>query len=439
VLSLGTLEVAAGAVFRVPVSIENAIDMDGWTVEFTFDPEVIRPTAGVDFTSFLDGDPIGPDFEEGRVSLGELGTGEAVSGDGVLAYVEFTALRPGTTALALGETGILGPSGWQPHVTQDGVVVVSEEATPVPPTATGTVIPVTATATSTSTPEPTDTPTPTPTPLPQQTELRLPALEVADDTVFFVPVEIENAVALEGWTAEFSYDPEIISRTLQVVFTSFLDGDPLGPNFADGTVSLGEYGSEEAASGDGVLAFVEFIAVRPGISELTFGQTGLLGPGGWQPHGTRDGYVVVIGGVTPPPTPLPTDTPTVPPPPPTNTPTVGPPSTNTPTATPWSTSTPAATPSSTSTPTATPPDSPIGTPTSTSTSTPTSTPTATPPDSPVETPTPTYPSSPTGGAPERGIAFAAGLPLLALLLAVVTWGSARGGLATVAQRFWRGR
>jgi hypothetical protein len=384
VLSLALFEEPVGAVFRVPISIQNAVDMDGWTVEFTFEPELIEPTTVVEFTSFLDGAPIGPTFEEGRVSLGELGVGSAVSGDGVLAYVEFRALRIGSTPLAFGETGLLGPSGWQPHITENGFVMVYEGPSPTP------------TATATATPVPPNTPTPTPSPTPSpETLLRLDQFDVARGTLFWVPVSIENAVDMDGWTVEFTFEPAVIAPTTVVNFTSFLDGDPIGPTFEEGRVSLGELGGPPV-SGDGVLAFVEFEALRPGTTVLAFGETGLLGPSGWLPHVVQNGRVQVLGPTdTPTPTPvLPTGTPT-----PTATDTPVPP-THTPTPTPTEPPVPP-----TQTPTATPFVSPLGTPTATPTATPTDTPvpptqtpTATLPESPIETPTetptPTYPASP---------------------------------------------
>jgi hypothetical protein len=343
VLRLGQHEVVVGTVFQVPVWIENAVDMDGWTAEITYDPEVIMPTTVVEFTSLLVGNPIGPEFEEGRVSLGELGMGVAVSGDGVLAFVEFEALRPGSTSLVFGETGLLGPFGWHPHVAEDGTVLVLEEPTdtPVPPTATDTPTPVpptdtpSPTVTATDMPVPpteTATPTPTPTPSGPETALRLGQFEVPVGSRFWVPISIESAVEMDGWTVELTYQPGVIAATTRVDFTSFLTANPIGPEFEAGRVSLGELGMGEAVSGDGVLALVEFEALQPGTTSLVFGETGLLGPSGWHPHVTEDGTVLVSEEPTPTPTaetPLPTatstevspvDTPVLPPDTPTPTP-----------------------------------------------------------------------------------------------------------------------
>jgi hypothetical protein len=279
-------------------------------------------------------------------------------------------------------------------VTQNGVVVVYEGPTP------------TATATNTPGP-PTDTPTPTPTPTPggPETVLRLGQFDVAVDTVFWVPVSIENAVSMDGWSVEFTYGPEIIASTNVVNFTSFLNGLPIGPEFKEGRVKLGELGGPPV-SGKGVLAFVEFRALRPGSTALAFGETGILGPTGWHPHSTQDGGVLVLGDTpTPTHTPvLPTDTPAptatdtpvlptdTPAPTATDTPVLP---TDTPTLTPTDTPVPP-----TETPTATPFVSPPETPTETPVP-PTATSTATPFVSPIETPTPTYPASPLREAPPR--------------------------------------
>jgi hypothetical protein len=242
--------------------------------------------------------------------------------------------------------------------------------------------------------------------------LRLPALEEQEGAVFAVPVAIENAAAMQGWTADITYDPGVLLPTGTVTFTGFLNGYAVGPAFEEGLVALGQLSTSEAVSGDGVLAFVEFTALRPGISQLTFATTGLLGSEGWQSHAARDGYVAVFPPVVTPspthtltPTPEPSDTPTA-------------------TPLPSDTPTPTIVPSDTPTPTALPTD------TATPTPQPSDTPTATAPPSPLETPPP--PPSPLGWAP-MGPA-AEGMSVLALLLTVITLGLAGGGVVAVRQR-----
>jgi cell division septation protein DedD len=284
--------------------------------------------------------------------------------------------------------------------------------TPTPTATETTELPVdtpTPTATATETTEPpVDTPTPTPTSTatpvepPDQIALRLPARQEQEGAVFAVGVAIENAVAMNGWTADVAYDPGVILPTGIVTFTEFLNGYDLGPDFEEGIVALGQLSTKETASGDGVLALVEFTALRPGISQLSFGITALLNADGWQVHVARDGYVTVFPPILTPS--------------PTHTLTLTPESSDTPTATPQPSDTPTATSKPTNTPTATPE--------------PSDTPTATPPISPVETPP--NPPSPLGRAPTGPAAT--GMSVLALLLTVITLGLAGGGVAAVRQR-----
>jgi hypothetical protein len=288
----------------------------------------------------------------------------------------------------------------------------TETRTPTPtetptPTATDTGVP----PTPTSTPTVTDTvvpPTDTATPTPEGAEaaLLLGTTEVAAGEVFSVPLSIEGAVSLDGWQIAFGYDPAVVTATTVVTFTGFMTGYPLGPEFGEDTVSLGVFGMGAAASGDGVLAFIEFAALRPGVSALAFAETGLISTSGWQSHVTRDGSVEVVQGPEVTVTPSPTSSPT-------------------PTPEPSDTPTPTIVPSDTPTPTPQPSNTPTWTPS------PSSTPTATAPPSPLETPPP--PPSPLGEG-LGGRDAVARVPLLGMLLAVVTVGSAAGGLAAVRQR-----
>jgi hypothetical protein len=128
----------------VSLSVENAVAMHGWEADVVYDPSVITPTGQVAFTPFLSGTVVGPDFLEGRVTLGELGAVEPASGDGGLAFIEFTALGAGTSLLHLEDSSVLGPDGApQPIATADGYVVVLEPGQPTPtPTYTPTADPI---------------------------------------------------------------------------------------------------------------------------------------------------------------------------------------------------------------------------------------------------------------------------------------------------------
>jgi hypothetical protein len=128
----------------VSLSVENAVAMHGWEADVVYDPSVITPTGQVAFTPFLSGSVLGPDFQESRVTLGEWSTEEPASGQGGLAFIEFTALQAGTSPLELENTSALGPDGSpQPHMTTNGYVTVLGPGQPSPsPTSTPTATPV---------------------------------------------------------------------------------------------------------------------------------------------------------------------------------------------------------------------------------------------------------------------------------------------------------
>jgi hypothetical protein len=318
----------AGSVFWVPLSVENAVEMQGWEADVVYDPSVINPTGQVAFTPFLSGSALPPDFQEGRVRLGELSAEEPASGDGELAYIEFRALRAGTSQLGLEDTSVLRPDGSpKPHTITNGYVRVAEpvQATPTPtdtPTQTPVPTPTETPSPTATAPAPTDTPTSTP--VPEQTKLKLPELGMGAGSVFWVPLSVENAVEMQGWEANVVYDPSVIAPTGQLAFTPFLSGSARAPDFREGRVTLGELSAGEPASGDGELAFIEFMALRAGTSQLDLENTSVFRPDGSpQPHTTTNGYVTVLAPVQP--TPSPSSTPTaIPVPTPTDTPTATP-------------------------------------------------------------------------------------------------------------------
>jgi hypothetical protein len=137
-LKLPESNVLAGSAFWVSLSVENATEMHGWEADVVYDPSVITPTGYVAFTSFLSGSALAPDFQEGRITLGELSAEEPASGAGELAFIEFTALGAGSSPLEMANTSVFGPDGFpQPHTTTNGYVTVLEPGQPTPtPTAT---------------------------------------------------------------------------------------------------------------------------------------------------------------------------------------------------------------------------------------------------------------------------------------------------------------
>ncbi len=149
-------------------------------------------------------------------------------------------------------------------------------------------------------------------------------------------------------------------------------------------------------TGTGVLATIQFLALAPGSSPITFTYVELATNGGSiLPYSAQSGLITVLGP-TATPTATPTRTPTH-----TSTPTSTPTETPFNTSTPTPTSTPTETPSNTSTPTPTrtPTDAPTTTPTFTP-APPTDTPTAAPTDTPAPpTITPTPSVTPVCGGP----------------------------------------
>jgi hypothetical protein len=296
------LGIGVGSVFWVPLSVEDATEMQGWEATVVYDPDIITPTGYVAFTPFLSGSALATDFQEGRITLEELGAERPASGDGGLAFIEFVALQGGTSLLQLEDTSVLGPdSSPQPHTTTNGYATVFEPGQPTPtPTSTPTQA---ATATA-------PTNTPTSTPAPEQTRLKLPELRVGAGSAFWVSLSVENAIEMHGWEADLVYDPSVITPTGQVAFTPFLGGTVVGPDFLEGRVALGELDAEEPASGAGGLAFIEFTPLQAGTSLLELEGTSVLGPdGASQPYTTTNGYVTVLEPGQPTPTPTATPIP----------------------------------------------------------------------------------------------------------------------------------
>jgi hypothetical protein len=96
--------------FTIPVSITDAADLNAWQFDLAFDPTILQVTAtGVTESAFFtQGDitvfvPGVVDNTRGQI----LGASDAlilqpaVNGSGVLANIEFTAIAPGVSSLAL--------------------------------------------------------------------------------------------------------------------------------------------------------------------------------------------------------------------------------------------------------------------------------------------------------------------------------------------------
>ena len=131
-VSVGSYDVAVGDTFTVPVTITGVSNLYGADVKLVFDNTVLQ---GV---SVERGTLLSPDFvvRQGfyshpsikglyaRYALTQVNPTPPVTGSGVLMYVTFRAVAPGTSTLAL--SGILSDRNGVrlPFVTQGGMVTV---------------------------------------------------------------------------------------------------------------------------------------------------------------------------------------------------------------------------------------------------------------------------------------------------------------------------
>jgi len=121
------VEILEGNNFRVSINITDVTDLYAWDIWVSFD------TSQVNFTGAEEGPflrkvgatlwVITVDYENGQVHMGcsLLGTSEEASGDGILAFLNFICLAPGSSTLHLFDTDLydrdMNPI---PHVTVDG-------------------------------------------------------------------------------------------------------------------------------------------------------------------------------------------------------------------------------------------------------------------------------------------------------------------------------
>ena len=127
----GSGAVTAGRAISVAVLITGVADLGGFEFKLSFDPAVIsltRVTAGPLLGS-TGRSVIALGTERGtgyaRFGLGSLGGAAGASGEGVLAWVEFVALAPGNSALALSQVLVANTGGQSvTPVPQNGSVEV---------------------------------------------------------------------------------------------------------------------------------------------------------------------------------------------------------------------------------------------------------------------------------------------------------------------------
>ena len=287
------------------------------------------------------------------------GSDTGMSGGGTIATISFESVSLGSAVMSFTELVLCERDGTSIPVDftpgQVVVDVVSETSTPTPTTDPGT--------TATSTMVPTAGPSPTPTP---QAEVHIvPAFsEVAVGDNDQVQVIVQNVTDLYGFEARIDFngalldveDADPVETGIQVwpgdVFDSFSHQVLQNEVSDDGIFGQVHYtvfinsGLSWGFDGDGVLFWIVFRGMSPGVSNITISQMDLFDHGG-----TTVGRDLYHGQIEV----LPFG--------PTNTPTLTP----TPSATPSITVTPSPTSDETIPPGSTPTDTPTPTPTPTQT------------------------------------------------------------------------
>lgn len=137
-ISVPFVTVGVGDIFTIPISITDAVNLDSFQFDLSFDPLIVQAnTAGATAGALLPGDwfftsPGFVDNTGGRI-LGVSASGSAFSGSGVIANFEFTALSPGVSLLTFSNLFLnLSDEGF---TIGNGQITVTG-ATPVPEPAT---------------------------------------------------------------------------------------------------------------------------------------------------------------------------------------------------------------------------------------------------------------------------------------------------------------
>lgn len=108
IVSVGSATVNVGDTFTIPVSITDAVDLTSFQFDLSFDALILQAIGVTESAFFTQGDstvfiPGFIDNTSGQI----LGVSDAlifqspVSGSGILANIEFTAIGAGTSALTL--------------------------------------------------------------------------------------------------------------------------------------------------------------------------------------------------------------------------------------------------------------------------------------------------------------------------------------------------
>jgi hypothetical protein len=110
VVSAGSATVTVGDIFTIPISITDAVDLTSFQFDLSFTPSLLQvtPTGVAESPFFTQGGPTVfipglVDNINGEITLvaDALTIQPSVNGSGDLAFIEFEAIAPGTSPLAL--------------------------------------------------------------------------------------------------------------------------------------------------------------------------------------------------------------------------------------------------------------------------------------------------------------------------------------------------
>lgn len=112
----------------------------------------------------------------------------------------------------------------------------------------------------------------------EATQISAPFETVGVGDTFTIPISITGATDLTSWQFDLSFDPSIVqaNSVTEGPFMSAFGLTSFGPGVIDngtGMISLVTDAYVDLPpnpSGDGILASIEFLALTPGVSPLTF-------------------------------------------------------------------------------------------------------------------------------------------------------------------------
>lgn len=247
-VSFADQDVSRGETFTVMVEVRDAVDVAGYSLELTFDPDVVE-VQSVEVGDFLGVSPFftGTDFDNAagtilaEASLEPPFAGGGVTGDGVLAEIELEAVGWGHSGLAFDMVELYDSDALPLDVDLDAGDVVSLAAMEVSPAHPEELVPL---------------------------------------GPFTEQILIKGAADLAGYQFTLrSSNPDVVAIT-DVELGPFLEANSELEATTNKSVAADEATFEVAgtppgadpvdgADGDGVIAIVHLDALMPGQSALT--------------------------------------------------------------------------------------------------------------------------------------------------------------------------